>query len=44
MAEKINPNNVHVKEVSCISDLLDQLYKDFGINPLRYPNEKKKVK
>lgn len=44
MAEKINQGNVFVKEVSCISDLLDQLYKDFGINPLRYPNEKKKVK
>ena len=44
MVEKINPGNVYVKEVSCISDLLDQLYIDFGINPLRYPNEKKKVK
>ncbi len=44
MVEKINPGNVYVKEVSCISDLLDQLYKDFGISALRYPNEKKKVK
>ena len=44
MSEKINPGNVYVKEVSCISDLLDQLYIDFGISALRYQNEKKKVK
>lgn len=47
MAEKINPGNVHVKEVGSISGLLDQLYEDFGIKALRYPtdsNEKKKAK
>lgn len=43
MAEKINPGNVHVKEVSSISDLLDQLYKDFNIKALRYPDKEKEL-
>ena len=43
MAEKINPGNVHVKKINDISNLLDQLYNDFNIKALRYPEEKKKV-
>ncbi len=39
MAEKINPGNVHVKEVKNISDLLDQLHHDFNIQILRYPDK-----
>ena len=42
MAEKINPGNVHVKEVTGITDLLNQLNNDFNIKALRYPNEEKK--
>ena len=41
MAEKINPGNVHVKEVTGITDLLNQLNNDFNIKTLRYPNEEK---
>ena len=41
MAEKINPGNVHVKEVTGITDLLNQLDNDFNIKSLRYPNEEK---
>lgn len=40
MAEKINPGNVHVKEVTGITDLLNQLEKEFGIKALRYPKER----
>lgn len=43
MAQKINPGNVYVKEVSDINELLDELYNDFGIKAIRYP-EKKMVK
>ena len=39
MSEKINPGNVHVKEVSGINDLLNQLNNDFHIKILKYPNE-----
>lgn len=39
MAEKINPGNVHVREVTGITDLLKQLEKDFGIKAIRYPND-----
>ena len=42
MAEKINPGNVHVKEVKDITDLLKQLENDFKIKPLRYPIEEGK--
>lgn len=41
MAEKINPGNVQVTEVKDISDLLDQLNKDFNIEAIRYPQKKK---
>ncbi len=41
MAEKINPGNVHVKEVNGITDLLNQLNNDFQIKPLRYPKEER---
>ena len=41
MAEKINPGNVHVKEVTGITDLLNQLDNDFNIKALRYPTEEK---
>jgi len=37
MADKINPGNVHVKEVKDIKDLLNKLKEDFGIIPIRYP-------
>lgn len=37
MAEKINPGNVHAKEVKDMKDLLDKLDSDFGIKALRYP-------
>lgn len=40
MAEKINPGNVHVKQVEDINELLDQLNSDFGIQALRYPSRK----
>ena len=43
MAEKLNPGNVHVKKVNDISDLLDELYNDFKIQALRYP-EKRRTK
>ena len=42
MAEKINPGNVHVKEVNDLTDLLKQLENDFKIKALRYPNEDRK--
>lgn len=43
MAEKINPGNVHVKQVNSLTDLLKQLELDFNIKALRYPSDKKKV-
>lgn len=39
MAEKINPGNVHAREVKNITDLLNKLKEDFGIIPLRYPEQ-----
>lgn len=40
MAERINPGNVKVSKVNDLTDLLDHLKNDFGIQPIRYPKNK----
>jgi len=41
MAQKLNPDNVKVSEVTGLTDLLRHLKSDFGINPIRWPEQAK---